>query len=475
MARENQGLQIASIILFMTTIILGVTTFIYVSQCKEANVKLDTLTKSEKDMRNEKTESDEKNKELKKLMGFKETDETSEIVQFKDTDMEMYAANKPTGKQFYHQMLEELYNDKNNLYLKIAALTEQMKISDAKFLVREAGSDAQIAQFETASKTAEGVSVTTIAAYDVQQKRITAGNVTIRKQMQQSQTNSNARYAALDVKYRVVRKEVGDLINRAKDESEQRRDIAQKRSFEGADGEIRWVDQRTRTVMINLGRLDLLRTQSTFSVHPPETSNLTTATPKASIEVTRILGDHSAQARIVAHEISDPILAGDKIYTPAWDPGEQTHFALCGLLDIDGDGQSDLRTVMNLIKTNGGVIDCWVDDEGARHDKMSVNTRFLVLGQEADELTSKALRDANGDMLNEAKRLGVKPITLGDLLRRMGWKNRSPVVRYGIGANLDDFQPKPPEGVPRISGGSVSGLFTPRRPPAPKASGGGAY
>ena len=39
MARENQGLQVALIIFFMLTIILGVTTFIFFRQYEEADKK----------------------------------------------------------------------------------------------------------------------------------------------------------------------------------------------------------------------------------------------------------------------------------------------------------------------------------------------------------------------------------------------------------------------------------------------------
>ena len=57
------------------------------------------------------------------------------------------------------------------------------------------------------------------------------------------------------------------------------------------------------------------------------------------------------EARILDDKVSDPIIPGDKIFTPLWSPGEQRHFALAGLMDIDGDGHSDLEPLMNIIQS----------------------------------------------------------------------------------------------------------------------------
>jgi hypothetical protein len=51
----------------------------------------------------------------------------------------------------------------------------------------------------------------------------------------------------------------------------------------------------------------------------------------------------------------------------------------------------------------------------------------------------------------------------------MGWKNVSPVVRYGRGANPKDFQPKVND-LPGKSTGNVSDLFEKRQPPKQPAS-----
>ena len=79
------------------------------------------------------------------------------------------------------------------------------------------------------------------------------------------------------------------------------------------------------------------------------------------IEVTHLLSPHLAEARIVEDDLSNPLMPGDQIFSPSWEPGRAEHFALAGFIDIDGDGNSDRQRVHDLIALNGGVIDEEVD------------------------------------------------------------------------------------------------------------------
>ncbi|MFC1596659.1 hypothetical protein ACFL5Q_01800 [Planctomycetota bacterium] len=264
-----------------------------------------------------------------------------------------------------------------------------------------------------------------------------------------------------------------------------------KPTFEMADGKIRWVNQRTRTVWIDLGRADALQRLTSFSVFPADTNDVTKGGKKASIEVTQVLGDHLAECTITEDQYGDPIMPGDVIHTPVWAPGEREHFALSGGMDIDGDGKSDLARVRNIITMNGGVVDCYVSDEGELAGDFTNSTRYLVMGDSPDETSSEAVLTAHREIIDRADGLGVMPITLKALLDKMGWKNQAPVVRFGRGGNPRDFsvQPpdggakvssgeispifKPPTGGPKVSSGEVSPLFRPRS--APRTSRGSAY
>src|SRR5258705_2201449 len=142
---------------------------------------------------------------------------------------------------------------------------------------------------------------------------------------------------------------------------EQRKD--EPGSFEVADGRVSWVNQNG-TVWINLGTGDSLRRQVTFSVFDADQHDAAKAAKKGSIEVTRLLDEHMAEARITKDDPTNPILVGDNIYSQVWHRGKQLHFALTGVIDIDGDGQSDLPLALQLIKLNGGIVDAYFKDDG---------------------------------------------------------------------------------------------------------------
>ena len=103
-------------------------------------------------------------------------------------------------------------------------------------------------------------------------------------------------------------------------------------------GEISTVDQRSRMVWINRGSVDHLEPHVKFGVYAADGVNMSNV-KKAQVEIVRVVDDHTSQARIIDDSISNPIVQGDKIYTPLWSPGDQTHFALAGVMDLDGDGR----------------------------------------------------------------------------------------------------------------------------------------
>jgi hypothetical protein len=221
------------------------------------------------------------------------------------------------------------------------------------------------------------------------------------------------------------------------DTQKERLENLMKESFERADGEIISIDANLKLVTINLGREDNLRQQVSFSVYSHDHRGLgrEAADIKARIEVTRILGPHQAEARILEQDIRRPINEGDPIYSPAWAGGREERFAFVGLIDFDNDGRSDRDTLHRLLKTAGAGIDLEVNDDGVREPsdaKISVNTKFLVLGKipdpstfaNGDERRAKAekMMAEQNTLRNEARTNGVRDIKLEDFLAYMGFK-----------------------------------------------------
>jgi hypothetical protein len=184
-------------------------------------------------------------------------------------------------------------------------------------------------------------------------------------------------------------------------------------------GEVTWVDQRSATAWINLGRADALDRQTTFSVYSADVMDLGKAQTKATIEVTKILGDHAAEARITSDKNSDPITEGDKIFTPLWSPGDRQHFALAGLMNLDGDGRNVPRIVRNLIRDNGGEVDCMMDESGNKLGEVTIKTRYVVRGD--DPKDSKQI-DAMSKILRDAERVGARTMSLAELKQQMNYK-----------------------------------------------------
>ena len=179
---------------------------------------------------------------------------------------------------------------------------------------------------------------------------------------------------------------MGGRVEQLKEKVESMQSTAPPEKFQG---DVRWVNQHQRVVWISLGRADSLQPRTTFSVYAAGTDQMTEVGKKASIEVTEVLGDHLAEAKILDDQTANPIVPGDRIFTPVWSLGEKRHFAIAGLIDLNGDGRfepAELQRLCTLIEMNGGVVDAPLDAEGKRRGKMTLDTRYLIEGKDPGRL-----------------------------------------------------------------------------------------
>jgi hypothetical protein len=384
--------------------------------------------------------------------------------------MEKYGAAYPEESRVYNRLLEKMQKtiDERNAELTDAK-AEVPKLQDEHKKNMEA-KESQVSIFQAERDKAGADLATEQAKFQTDRERIVRDQAKLQADLQAARKEMNDRIVKIDDKFKDVEKKRKDLEDKNVILIEENRGLKGEGMVGAANGEITWVNQRNATVWINLGRADGLMRQVTFSVYPDDITKMTAEDAKGSIEVTQILGDHLAQARVLKDDISRPILPEDKIFTPVWNPGEKRHFALAGLLDVDGDGKSDLETVKNLIAINGGAVDCYVDNTGKQVGEITVNTNCVILGKQLTDKDDARQLAANKKVLDAADRLRLPQVQLADLLQRMGWRNMSPVVRYGHGANLKDFRAQPDPDVPKKSTGSVSDVFEKRKPPKAPAS-----
>lgn len=472
MARENQGLQIALIIFVFLTLILGVTTFLFQRQAAEKTAAAADAQGKATEAKNTADKIQGDFNTMKGYVGFATTEGIDAIGEQFRIDMDQYAANLPEPQRSYQAALKDLAatvqakneslasaEDANKL---LQERIQQLEQSKAPLVAQEKQrADSAAAQLAKATKDYNDARTT---LSDQAQKQLGGFKQRVGEQDQQRST-LEAEIAQHQARIEKLRQQLATANVKIKDILDP--------TFEQADGKIRWVNQGNQTVWIDLGSADALQKLTSFSVYPADTNDVTKVGKKGSIEVTQVLEDHLAEARIVDDEPANPIMPGDVIHTPVWAPGEREHFALTDGMDLDGDKKSDLDTVLRIITLNGGVVDTYITDEGELHGKFTNETRYLVLGAAPDETSSPERLKARNDFLTDARGRAITEIQLKDLLNKMGWKNQAPVIRFGRGANPDDFRALPPEGGPKESTGTVSPLFQPRQPP--RASASGAY
>ncbi len=463
MARESQGLQIALIIFVILTLLLGVLSFFFYRQYDEALKRAIAAEEESKKNSEAARNTLSENERLKQYLGVPESMRADELGEEVRKDFESYAPNFPGETRTYRAVVEYLGKTLGSVNESLAAAQAEIANLNAQIRQLEASKAPLVDQQRARADAANTQLAMERTKFSDDRQRLQDQAQQLQARIDTVQREAMKQVEAVQAELQKKERSLQTTISLLRDRTETLRRVTEP-TFERADGTVRWVNQRNRTVWINLGSADGLGRQTTFSVYASTVTDVGKAPRKGSIEVTDILTDHLAEARILEDNPADPIMPGDQIYTPVWRPGERIRFALADGIDIDGDKKSDLDTVINLITLNGGIVDFYLDDEGNKTGEVTTETRYLVLGITPDETATEARRNARTELLRVADTYGLTRITLQELLNRMGWKNLTPVIRYGEGANPADFRAKPPEGLPRVSTGTVSPIFQPRTP-----------
>jgi hypothetical protein len=439
-SNENQGLQIVVIILLITVLPLAaITWFIFTQNTSRGEKIKDDEAKIAKAEANLAKAIEDVNK-YKQMIGLAEEVEADAAAATFEQDMGAYAATIPAEKRFYRQAIEEMAatvvkanQEKTATQAKISEIeTENAKArAEAKVQVEEANKvkDAAVAELEAEKRK-----------FMEAQTKAEGEKKDVLDQLAASQSNFSGEIDKLNKSVEQLSKEkktAEDTVTKLTKVINSMRGG----SFDVDDGEIRTVQERTGTVWVNLGSGDGLRPQTTFYVHAPNVSPGDVAARKGTVEVTQIMGEHLAEARIVDDLPNSPILPGDKIYTSLWDPGRREHFALAGRIDLDGDGNDDRDRLRNIITLSGGVIDAEIDDSGKQTGSISVDTRYLIEGQ-----ISPRAQGPVDKLRAEAALLGVERIGADKVLDHIAYKASQQTVRYGSTGNVDSTTRALPDG-----------------------------
>lgn len=465
MAKESQGLQIALIVFVILTIGLGVSTFMLYKKMEELTLKTNQATVESATANKSCAAVQTDKNELLRLIGFAPSDKLETITAESNKDMETYAGSLDATTRNYRKVLAYL-NDE--LVKKNVALAEQQKsVQELKDAIARFEAEKQPQIDET--KAGHDAAIKDLASerekFNADRGAFTGQTTSIQDKLVKSNKDSDVEKNKAQAEKKKLEDLLAEEVKRKQAKIEQVNRLT-KTTFESPLGKIRWVNQRERTVWVDLGRADALPRQLSLAVYSGNTQNVTSASKKGGIEISRVLGDHLSEARIIDDNPSDPLVPGDVVHTALWTPGVREKFAFTDGMDIDGDGVSRPDALRNLITMSGGEVVAELSDKGERKGQMDANTRFLIVGKEQTEKTSDVVTKARTLMLREAEKLGVQTVNLVDFLRRIDYKNPTPVTHFGPGADPKQFLPKPPEGGPKSSGNSVSPIFKPRQPPS---------
>jgi len=461
-SRDNQTLQISVISLAIVVILLFVFLVLTNNAKKtsearatQASSRAQEATSSQASLQNEANQ-------YKVWMGFQEADNFETLQKSFTEDMTSMGSTFDENSRFYRTILQNISEENRKLAQSEGNAKSESKNLKQRLLATEKEKDEQIAEFRKTMEQVSADAASERSKFETLSQEITTAKEAIAAKLEEKRNEIDDAAAKNAAAQSSLNEKIGKLERVA--------DILRTNQLDPdpfaqpADGVIRYVNQRNHTVWINLGEADNLRPQVTFSVYDGDQNDALSAERKGSIEITRILSDHMAEATITDDQAIRPLMSGDKIYSQVWNRGRQVGFAITGVIDFNDDGQSDLEELKKIIALNRGKVDAVPGESGTIDGKMTVDTRYLILGEHPSDARQGDLRIAWEKMSEEATTLGIEIKTLKEFLSLMGWQPDRRTVRLGSGARSADFPARPEGDYKPLRSDPRANLFRPRKP-----------
>jgi hypothetical protein len=464
-ARQDQGLQIALIILIFLFILSAVAAYIGWKSYSESEQRGAELRTQLEDKNKQVNSYQTENESLREWMGFGPNDNFESVKSTYEADMKRFgAAIADETRRFYKNVLEAVFQEAANTAGREAVGKDLNKELTKKLESREAETNKQIAAFRDANKKLEEDNASERNKFKQFSLELENTKKELLSNLDKQRTELEGQIADRDGKIKAFEAQVAELKRAVVNWREQV--PKDEESFEIADGRISWVNQNNSTVWINVGEADAVRRQVTFNVYDADEHDADRAVKKGSIEVTKVTGDHMAEARITQDDPTNPILTGDNIYSPVWHRGKRLRFALTGIVDFNDDGNSDMQLARELIELNGGAVDAYLGNDGKVVGEITAHTRYLVLGDFPESAIRANMQEGWQTMNQKAAELGVETITLDQFVNRMGYTPQDRVVRLGEGASASDFPARDDKSktLPEAEAEDESEQFRPRTP-----------
>ena len=458
--RDNQTMQAIVIVLTLLVIGLGAGLLAVNNAKKTAQDQAASNKKNADEARQAERKAQSEANSYKQWTGFSETDNFDSLNKAFDEDMKRFGETFDEDQRFYHTILEYISEENRKIALSEIAAKQQVSELKARLLAVEAQKETQVQEAQDSASKAMQDLASERERFNRDRAKINAEKDEIANQRDQQRTQFDSQAAELEAQIQKMETKMADVDHAnqvLRDGRIEPDPIAQP-----ADGRITWVNQRFGKVWIDLGTADQLRPQITFSVFRSDESDPVAAVKKGSVEVTRVIEAHMSEARITKDDPTQPLQPGDKLYSQVWDRGRKVGFAITGFIDINDDGKSDLEQLKTIVTINNGRVDSVLETSGEVEGKMTVHTRYLILGDYSNDPLKDTIRTGWDKMSEQADRLGIETITLNEFLNLMGWQPGSRTVPLGNNSRPEDFRARYPDGFKPSSAGTTSNQFRDR-------------
>jgi hypothetical protein len=490
-ARENQGLQIALIIFVMLTIILSVTTYIFFDNNKKAIGDAKAATEKAAKAESERAKITLENESFLALLN-QPIAEAAVVRKIDELLSELNAA-----KDSHKNAIDIMTKNRDLLYKYSALAGQNTKIENFPELLIKQGDAVREKEGKlVAHKAAEEEAKQALASVKSKlEAEVAAAKAETTKSqgeygvfsgtwkrdlaaLGQSKIETEKKIEERVAENQALQDKVANITKKATVEIKGY--VNTNKSLKDAldlykdprptltDGQIVYVDERTKSAYVNIGSADSLQRRVSFSVYDRGTNDVATAVKKGAIEIIDIIDDKLSRARIIENSVNDPILPGDFIDSTLWYPGKRLKLAIAGAIDFDKDGVSDRAKLKDIITANGGTVIADVTERAEVTGAITPDTEQVIVGRGPDERTDPKFQKAWNDMMADAKKYNVQIIPLPQFLDKVGYTANSQNSQDAGNQRLMDTKPKAKDN----SGQIVPG-FTPRT--APAGSGNSAF
>jgi len=216
-------------------------------------------------------------------------------------------------------------------------------------------------------------------------------------------------------------------------------------------GQIVSIQQNGKKAYINLGTESGVKAQQTFGVYTLDPNGKPRPDPKASIEVVNVVREKLSEVIITtmyskerdpytdrlrqipvddAKNI-DPVVKGDVLINPTWNPNAKIHVAITGVVDLKADGIDNMDAFIRTMEKQNVIVDAYIDtrDMTIKGNGITPKTELLIIGDQpySSDPTGKTqkaekLAKSMEEMRAQANKYGLTPKKLTKFLEETGYR-----------------------------------------------------